>query len=146
MSKKRIYTMRKGDDKWYFDLHVYPTLKAMHRGMGHMDKGIGGISFDSKTLGLVHPVGKQSLVDGVWIEDGLYCQLFLNEEHLTNEIVTHECVHVALSYERYCNGKEIPSYGAEISEDEERLAYLIGELTAGVFETLAENGHKVSPR
>jgi hypothetical protein len=130
----KIYKMQR--DGWldHFEMHVSKTSKEMRE---HIEKLFKEwhceIPSDgwSETRGLVHPV--QSI-------EGPFAYLFLAENALGVGVVAHECLHVAMSHERFVLRFGM-NYGDQIGEDEERLAYYLTSCARGVYETLYENKH-----
>lgn len=133
---------RHGADTGSFELHVSETKKEMHEHIAKYFDDFGGESgCTNDTLGLVHPVQSYEISeDGTETWLGNFAVVFLNLERLDNEIVAHEAVHAALSYERFINKNEQASFGDACGPIEERLAYLVGEITFGIFGTLKEFG------
>ena len=52
--------------------------------------------------------------------------MFVNEERCGTEVLCHECLHMALAYERHVLLFGM-GYGEFCGENEERLAYFLGE-------------------
>lgn len=73
------------------------------------------------------------------IDTGFAGVLRLTTERLDTEIVSHECVHAALA----CYRMDVTAFvhlGNGVGAREETLAYLIGDLTAGVSSALHRLG------
>ena len=113
----------------------------MHDHLQEFFTDLGGTPHSDETLGLVHPMARQFYDGKDWQDVGIVAVVFLNEEHLTYEIIAHEAFHAAMCFERYANGHERPTYGEGCDEDEERVAYLVGEITGAIHATLFDGHH-----
>ena len=138
----KSYKLSHADTKWYFDVQVHETKDQMHAAIQEWYEGIEDPNKYSDCLGMVCP-SMNLMVDGEdLIAKGNYAMVFLNEEHLTFEILTHECGHIAFAYERSVSEFDM-SYGESCGENEERFAYALGRISAGLIETLIQGGHKI---
>jgi hypothetical protein len=63
----------------------------------------------------------------------------LCRDHITTEIITHECVHLALRIYRSRHDEQA-TLGTDCAAPEEHLAYLIGETTSTTTDTLYSLG------
>ncbi len=135
-----VYEMRREGWKAYFELHVSTTPTAMkeHAAETYRNYGLELPSEWEGTVGLVCPLMRLDAVSGR--SEGLFALMFVNEERCGTEVLCHECLHMALAYERHVLLFGM-GYGEFCGENEERLAYFLGKTMAGVVETLREHGH-----
>jgi len=131
--KPAVYKMKREGWKYYFELHVSRTTKAM---LAHCKEL--GREAPLDTLAQVSPFCRSNI--GTKDFDGLFAIMFVSEENLGVGLLAHECLHVAMAYERFVNGFKM-CYGPQCGDDEERLAYLMTDAIKGVVNTLRDNGH-----
>lgn len=62
----------------------------------------------------------------------------LSKEQLDNETIVHECVHAGAAIYR-SNIKSKVSLGDDVTQNEEYLCYIVGDLARDVFAALKEN-------
>jgi len=132
--KTAVYTMRRDGWNDYFEMHVSPTDKLMRNHAEEIAKRDGwGIQLEgwNETQGLVHPMSSIS---------GPFAYMFLSEDSLREDIVAHECLHIATSHERFVLRFGM-DYGPQIGADEERLAYFMTSVIRGVYDILHEYKH-----
>jgi hypothetical protein len=137
------------NDIWYWDLIVNATDKFFQL---HICENTKSLVKHTKTLGRIFnvnakgkciagflPVHNRDLIKtNPTYENDKNCFgiIILSKEEIDVSIVTHECLHAALFYERYIN-KHKSSYNK--IENEERLAYLVEQFTLSVFDVLIKN-------
>lgn len=95
------------------------------------------------TAGAFHPAAHRERWDsktGEWVptSDPYFAGVMrLSKEQLDNETIVHECVHAGVAIYR-SNIKQKVNLGDDVSDNEELLAYLIGDLARDVFAALKE--------
>lgn len=99
---------------------------------------------NSEAVGLFMPAPWRERYDKaakMWlpVSNGLAGTIRLAREHLSTEIVAHECVHAAVHLYRQYHRPD-GSVGETSGPDEEILAYYAGELVALVNDALHEMG------
>ena len=137
-----IYDLRRPGYRDYYEMHVSKTMKIMH---DHIAKLCGDIGVPvNPSLPDIQAMVKPMFR---WIrtekrDSGLYCYLFLNEEHLDERTIAHECLHVAMCHER-CVLEFRMNYAEDMfdTDDEERLAYFLGDVVEGVYCALRKGKH-----
>jgi hypothetical protein len=129
----------------YFILHVSRTQKEMNACLARWYKRNNEpIQNESNTAGLVHTSAVREFAGET---DGWYniCfgHMFLNEERLTSRIIAHECLHISMAHERYINHFDMMYAGCYdgCDENEERLAYYVGDAVQAVMKELSRGGH-----
>ena len=75
------------------------------------------------------------------LSDGIIAHMFLNQDNLTHGIIAHECLHVGMARERFLLRFGM-DYGDGLTplDNEERLAYYVGDIVELVTECLT--GHQ----
>ena len=129
--KPAIYEMKREGWKYFFEMHVSKTRKAM---LAHCKEL--GREAPLDTLAQLSPY-RRNYLD---CKDQVFAIMFLNEEHLDAGLIAHECLHAAMAYERFVNGFEM-CYGDDCGPSEERLAYLMTAFIRGVVNMLNDKGH-----
>lgn len=128
----KVYDMKREGWNEYYELRVSKNQKEMVKDMikiYKLNKWPLENDFDC-TQGLVYPIYNS--------EKFAIC--FLHEDRLGPGVVSHEMLHVAFAHERNILRFKM-DYGPKIGVDEERVAYFMTSLMAGVYETLYENKH-----
>jgi hypothetical protein len=97
---------------------------------------------DVHTAGIVQPTSLRMFPDKSRDEEWhsiCFCRIFLCRDQLTYQIVTHECLHVAMCYMRHVDLFDM-HFDLEIDDDEERLCHYHGRAVEGVLKALKEKG------
>jgi hypothetical protein len=68
--------------------------------------------------------------------------LRLSEENLTTTVVSHEAIHAAMAVYRR-NVQTVPRFASGVNDNEELLAYIAGDVLAGVQEALGRMGYQL---
>lgn len=142
-----VYEMKRDGWNDYFLMHVSKSSESMRSYIESKFKEWGcdipKEGWDG-TRGLVHPT---AWIVEVGIKDkklvsleAPFAHLFLAEDYLGVGVVAHECLHVAMTHERFVIRFKM-QYGQDIDDDEERLAYFLSSCVRGVYNTLYEHGH-----
>lgn len=128
------YEIKTNTNSKWFELFIFDNAKELEK---YLDKIQPGLCHNC--LGQVTPTPYISREDGEY-----YCSkfatMFLSEGNLGVGIIAHECLHLALAYERYVLGFR-GDYGNDCNDDEERLAYKLTEFVRMVYEIIYAHGH-----
>ena len=130
-----ISTDRVGPRRWV-QVRIHPTLEHLYRAADRAAPTEGGEGVDWAGLGVsacFQPIGFSDVVDGwpTWPRNGYAGILRFAEGLVTPEIVAHEVVHAACWIYRM-NVKADMRLGKGCGTHEEQLAYITGELSAGM--------------
>ena len=130
----------------YFDLHVSATQKEMNAHAERWAKSLGiKMQHDAATAGIVQPSSIRMFPEVYRDEEWrsiCFCRMFLSQEKLTEQIIAHECLHVAMCHERHVEMFDM-RFDMEIDEDEERLAHYLGRTVEGVMKALRKGGYRI---
>ena len=121
----------------YVIVKVYKTRSAMRKGISQQKK----VS-SNDCRGMFSPM--EAIIDakGNIFHSTNIGTLFLNEQDLGTGVVSHECLHAAMTHERFVNGFDMQyGDGIESLDDEERLAYLLTFYCKNVYDILYKNKH-----
>jgi hypothetical protein len=137
-----IYYLARPGYRDYYEVHVSKTMKIMHNHIKKLCQDVGApVNPDLPNIeAMVKPMFR-------WVrterrDSGLYCYLFLNEENLDERTIAHECLHVAMCHERCVNEFRM-AYSDDMfdTDDEERLAYFLGDVVRAVYMVLRKGKH-----
>ena len=142
----RVYEFRPdGAFSCWVSVHISDTHKQMNADAARFFRRHGRpIENDSATAGMSTPalVRKFTGEKGWWYYDR-FATCFLNHQDLrknAHEIIPHEALHAAMTHERgvlHFDMRYSPD-GSSI-EDDERLAYKVGQIAAGLYRTVAKD-------
>lgn len=129
------YIRREG---WYdyFIVKIYKSARNMRIGITK-----DGGEPDNTCVGLVRPTNR--LIKEGYVGEftsNMFATMYLNEEYLTIDIISHECTHMAFAHERFVARYRM-DYGAQCGRQEERLAYYLGDISMAVVRMLRRGGY-----
>lgn len=128
---KVIKMQKPGWNDWW-ELRVAKTQKEMMQDIRAYDKSIGKEEeFFDDLLGRVSPIFGFSS-----IENPKFAVMFLNEQNLTVDVISHECLHLAMAHERIIHFSMWYGDGFESLEDEERMGHYMTSCIRGIYATL----------
>lgn len=129
----------------YVSVHISDTQKEM---LMHIKKEFGkyGEHYEciSNTAAQNTPTATREFPPeiGAW-HCNRFTTIYLNHADLkknTIEIISHESAHAAMAHERYVTLFDMRyGLGNDEIENEERLAYKVGQITNGLYKTLAKD-------
>jgi hypothetical protein len=155
VSRFRIRTDWTKPERWFW-VRVYDTPDSLRRMANRVSemRGGGGSEY-GEALGCVQetvpwipddadPETQDDLpvTELVWPEDGFAGVIRLCRDWLTPEILAHEILHAAVTVFRMniCQRPQLEGMLAVERNQEEALAYTVGQLHAGLVNGLRENG------
>jgi hypothetical protein len=129
----------------YVKVRISETRKEMLRvANGEFSADGSPIEKDERVAGLSHPTCTREFSsegNGRWSSDH-FVTVYLNVEDMRKmraEVVAHEGLHAAMTYERKVN-RFCMDYGdGSDMEHEERLAYAHGRIVVGLYDALAKD-------
>ena len=131
------YIIKQEHFKHYIVVKVYKTKSSMRSGITRYGKE------HDNCCGMFSPTPVIIIGENrEYYNSNNIGTLFLNEECLGVGVVSHECLHAAISHERKINKFDMCyGDGFESLEDEERLAYLLTFYCKNVYDILYKNKH-----
>jgi hypothetical protein len=126
-----LFRIRPDRSRLYYTVRVFPTCAAMRqyakpKRLGRSCRGVA----TSWTVVHIQPSGRERMSRHAG-------ELLLVIGHLGSRIVTHECGHLALAWARRRRLDLVAGGQAgDVSADEERFCYALGDLVAATYRQL----------
>ena len=129
-----VYDIRRPGWADYFQLHVSGTAEEMYHRAKRIAKPLSFTGISDDDAAMVLPIY-------TICSDGLIAHMMLCQEYLSHGIIAHECLHVGMARERFLLRFGM-DYGDGLTplDNEERLAYYVGDIVELVTECLT--GHQ----
>lgn len=127
MGQKRFKIKTQGEPHFFW-CRVFDTKKEMHqwyRTTSQYQEQGGKGDFGAMVL----PYEKVKFENDAEIRHPEIGTVIFYRGQMGAGVISHEMGHCALWYDRIINGNRNAQYGEEVNDEEERLCYLIGDLT-----------------
>ena len=115
----------------YYTIHIFETIEGLRK---YYKKLVPWEKNIDSTMGVVIPYIWEKMVDGKWVYRPKIGDVLLYKNRLTVNIISHEAVHMSTHFLRVLNLLNLSKEG--INDDEEMLAYCIGNCTSEIYKKL----------
>lgn len=121
-------------------VYVHNTAIDLQKAGARYNKKIGALGSIGDAVGLCQSFRRETLVNGEWIQKPDAGIIRLTKNALTTGVISHEAAHMASNIYEH---DWLESHGApwEDIENEEILAYLVGDITSKIVRKLYRLGY-----